>query len=323
MQIERCVRVNVVITGAAGFAASHLIRLLLKNKDAKIFAWVKDTDEAQKMRAYSVQVCVVDITNQQQVWNALEQIRPDQVYHLAAQASVGASWKMPALTMEVNAVGTLHLLEGLRLYAPQARVLLVGSAEQYGRIEPEDLPVAEEHPLQGNNPYSVSKMTQELLAHMYAQHFGMQLMLVRAFNHIGPGQGTQFVIPDWCSQVVSMERGERRPVLFVGNIHVRRDFTDVRDIVRAYKMLMEKGLPGETYNVGSGISYSLEDVLQTILHTSCLDNIRYEVDEKKLRPADIPELRGDISRLRKLTGWKPEYILQQSILDIMEEMRKR
>lgn len=314
---------RVVITGAAGFAASHLIRLLKKQNAAELFAWVKDEKETANIQLDREHICVVDITDAERVEAALERICPDQIYHLAAQASVGLSWKLPAKTLEINALGTMYLLEGLRKYAPKARVLLVGSAEQYGRVEPDKLPIPERYSLRGDNPYSISKMTQELMAHMYAEHYGMQVIIVRAFNHIGPGQAKNFVIPDWCAQVASMERGEMEHVLKVGNIRVKRDFTDVRDIVSAYTLLMERGEAGQIYNVGSGKAHSLEEVLQKILSASTLSDIRYEVDEQKLRPADIPILEGDITKLRQATGWEPKYGLEQSIQDILEEMRKR
>lgn len=314
---------RVIITGAAGFAAAHLIRAIEKNGCDEIFTWVKDQEEAARVRLDQEHIFVTDITDEQLVQQRIEQIRPDRVYHLAAQASVGLSWNMPALTMSVNTIGTIYLMEALRKYAPEARLLLIGSAEQYGKVTPEELPIKETRQSEGVNPYSVSKMTQEMMAQMYASRYGMHIVMVRAFNHIGPGQATNFVIPDWCSQVAAIERGDREPVIRVGNIRVKRDFTDVRDIVNAYIKLMEHGQSGQIYNVGSGVSYSLEEILQKIIQAGTMDHVRYEVDASKLRPADIEELRADITKLQQTIDWEPEYSLEQSIDDILNEMREK
>lgn len=315
---------RILITGAAGFVGTHLIAALQeKKKGCELFAWTKEEKEARSVRLEKAHVFVVDITKKEQVREALRQIRPDEVYHLAAQSSVGLSWRMPELTYEVNVMGTLYLLEGLKDIAPEANVLLVGSAEQYGKVLTDELPISEDRQLQGVNPYSISKMTQELMAKLYVQNFGMHLVLVRAFNHIGPGQSTRFVIPDWCSQIVLIEQGKKDPVLKVGNIDVKRDFTDVRDIVSAYIRLINKGTAGEVYNVGSGTSHSLKEILEQILESSRVKGIVYETDMQKIRPADVEELRADTARLKSVTGWQPEYSLEQSITDILEEMRKR
>lgn len=314
---------KILITGAAGFVGAHLIRRLKCDEQNEIYAWAKDSVESRQIALESNHIGIVDITQKMQVVEAFRSICPDRVYHLAAQSSVGLSWKEPALTYEVNAIGCIHLLEAVRLYQPHARVLLVGSAEQYGRVRPEELPIAETRPLQGLNPYSISKMAQEQTAMLYAAAYQLELVIVRAFNHIGPGQAARFVIPDWCSQVVRMERGQQSPKLLVGNIDVRRDFTDVRDIVRAYTELMEKGCAGEVYNVGSGCDYSLREVLDIIISGSSCEGISYEVDEGRLRPADTPELRADITKLQNTIAWKPAYRLEQSVGDILQELRQQ
>lgn len=314
---------KILITGAAGFVGAHLINLLKNDPDNEIFAWVKDEQESSGIELDGNHIGIVDITRKEQVMNAFADICPDCIYHLAAQSSVGLSWKEPALTYEVNAVGSVHLLETVRLHNPQARVLLVGSAEQYGTIREEELPIAETQPLQGVNPYSISKMMQEQTARLYVDSYKLHIVLVRAFNHIGPGQSERFVIPDWCSQVVRMECEGRPGSIRVGNIDVRRDFTDVRDIVKAYAALMEHGQSGEVYNVGSGRAYSLKDVLDIILSCTGCMGVRYEVDEDRLRPADTPELRADISRLTSTINWTASYSLRQSVEDILEEMRRR
>lgn len=314
---------RIMITGAAGFAAGHLIDALKNEGRDEIFAWVKDEQEARCVHLDKEHIYIGDITDGRLVDEGIKRIRPQQVFHLAAQASVGLSWKHPALTMEVNTVGTIHLLEAVKNHWPEAKLLLVGSAEQYGRVTPQQLPIKETRALEGVNPYSVSKMTQELMAQMYAARYGMHIVLVRAFNHIGPGQALNFVIPDWCSQVAAIEKGVQEPVISVGNIQVKRDFTDVRDIVSAYRQLIEYGTSGEVYNIGSGISYSLEQILQMIIAASTRQDICYETDPGKLRPADVEELTADITKLKQTIRWQPKYTIRQSIEDILEEMRTR
>lgn len=314
---------KILITGAAGFVGAHLINLLKKEPQNEIFAWAKDTSESSIISLDSNHIGIVDITRKDDVLKRFSDICPDRVYHLAAQSSVGMSWKEPALTYEVNAVGCVHLLEAVKCYNPQAKILLVGSAEQYGRISEGQLPIAETQPLQGINPYSISKMMQEQTARLYVNSYQLQIVLVRAFNHIGPGQSEKFVIPDWCGQVVRMECGELPPQLQVGNIDVKRDFTDVRDIVRAYVALLECGQCGEVYNVGSGSAYSLKEVLDIIVSCSHCKEIHYRTDADRIRPADTLELRADISRLQNTVNWKPSYSLRQSVQDILEEMRQK
>lgn len=313
---------KVLVTGAAGFVGAHFIQKLQEDGRYEVFAWARNADEAAQIALESNHIGIVDITDARQVEEELGKVCPGYICHLAAQSSVARSWKLPAQTYEINVIGTINLLEAVHHYVPEARILLIGSAEQYGKISPEDLPVSEEHPLEGVNPYSLSKMAQEKAAQLYVKSYGMQIICVRAFNHIGPGQSIQFVVPDWCSQIVEMEKGSREPVLQVGNLDVRRDFTDVRDIVKAYILLLEQGASGECYNVGSGNAYSLGEVLEEIVKRSTVTGIRVETDVQRLRPADIPELRADVRKLWEATGFKPQLTLGQSIQDILEEMRR-
>ena len=313
---------TILITGAAGFVGSHLIDFLQSNTGDIIYSSVLNEQEASTVRLEKDKIKIADITNAKQVDALIEEVRPNVVYHLAAQSSVGNSWKIPALTYSINIVGTTNLLESLKKYELQStKVLLIGSAEQYGTIKPEELPVTEEHALTAANPYSISKVTQEMLAKMYVKSCGMDITMVRAFNHIGPGQNTNFVIPDWCSQIVKIEKGEQEPILKVGNISVKRDFTDVRDIVRAYYLLSQKGKAGEVYNVGTGKSLSLEDILNVMKELSVHDSVSVEIDPDKLRPADIPELIADVSKLKEATGWEPQFHVKDTIGDILNSMR--
>lgn len=314
---------KILITGAAGFVGGHLIEALKDNCKNEISAFVLNEKEAGRVNLPKENIYLVDITNASKVKDTVKEIRPDMVFHLAAQSSVGLSWKHPALTYSVNITGTVNILEALKEFSPNARILLVGSAEQYGSVAIDEQPIKETQHLVGNNPYSVSKMAQEAAARLFLKDSNLQIIRVRAFNHIGAGQETKFVIPNWCSQVISMEKDLKKDsCLFVGNINVKRDFTDVRDIVRAYILLAENGKSGEIYNVGSGISHSLEDVLKLIKENSFRKDITWKVDESRLRPSDIEELCADVTKLKSTVDWEPVYTLEQSVKWIMEEMRK-
>lgn len=314
---------KILITGAAGFVGGHLIEALKDNCKNEISAFVLNEKEAGRVNLPKENIYLVDITNASKVKDTVKEVRPDMVFHLAAQSSVGLSWKHPALTYSVNITGTVNILEALKEFSPNARILLVGSAEQYGSVAIDEQPIKETQYLVGNNPYSVSKMAQEAAARLFLKDSNLQIIRVRAFNHIGAGQETKFVIPNWCSQVISMEKDlKKEPCLFVGNINVKRDFTDVRDIVRAYILLAENGKSGEIYNVGSGISHSLEDVLKLIKENSFRKDITWKVDESRLRPSDIEELCADVTKLKSTVDWEPVYTLEQSVKWIMEEMRK-
>jgi len=318
-----CMR--ILVTGAAGFVGQHLINELKKvnGQDSEIYAFVLNEQEKLHVELPQDRVIQVDITNEKLVMDAVSAVEPDVVYHLAAQSSVGLSWKRPSLTYQVNLVGTTFLLESLMKFSPNATVLLIGSAEQYKITNEDEMPISEEHKVHGGNPYAVSKMAQESAAELFLSTSGLKIIRVRAFNHIGAGQESKFVIPDWCSQVIEMENNlDIEPVLMVGNIKVKRDFTDVRDIVRAYIMLAEFGKSGEIYNVGSGVSHSLEEVLSLIIANSKREGISWQVDSNKLRPTDIMELRADITKLKNETGWEPQIGIEQSVYWIMEEMRR-
>lgn len=315
---------KILVTGAAGFVGHHLIAALKTYADKEIYAFVLNEKEKDNVDLPPENIYQVDITNSTAVYENIEKIKPDVVYHLAAQSSVGLSWKYPALTYNVNITGTANILEALSVHSSKARTILIGSAEEYNVTASDCQPISETHSLAGNNPYSVSKMAQEAAAELFLKNTDLQIIRVRAFNHIGAGQETKFVIPDWCSQVIALEHDlDRTACLRVGNISVKRDFTDVRDIVRAYILIAEKGISGEIYNVGSGESRRLEEILNIIKKYSLRDDITWETDESKIRPSEIPELRADVSKLKAAVGWDKTYSLEESIKWIMEEMRAK
>lgn len=313
---------RILITGAGGFVGKHLIRALAEQADYEIFATALDEQEASNIEIPVDHIRLLDITKREQVDDIFQEIRPERIYHLAAQSSVGLSWKIPAVTLRVNIEGTLNILEAMReIGVEDSRILLIGSAEQYGKVTPADQPISETREVVAGNPYAISKIAQEQMAAIYREVYGLHVCVVRAFNHIGVGQRPDFVISDWAHQIVEIERGEKEPKLYVGNIKVRRDFTDVRDIVRAYIAIMEKGTNGEIYNVGSGESITLETLLQTMISRSDRKDIEVCVDPAKVRAADIEELVADNRKLKAL-GWEKTIGLEETLTDILDDLRK-
>lgn len=261
----------------------------------------------------------VDVTDRTQVSDALAAARPDAVYHLAAQSSVRLSWDDPADTFSVNVLGTVQLLGAVGSVVPEARVLIVSSVEVYGAVAPADLPVGEDAPFAPVNPYAASKAAAELAGLQAHLGRGLQVIRARPFNHTGPGQTTRFFVPDLARQIIEADRSGASEVR-AGNLVVKRDFSDVRDVVRAYRLLIEKGSPGGVYNVCSGRSVSLEDVVRRLLALAGTD-LPLVMESSRLRPVDVPDLRGDPSRLHEATGWQPAYDLDRTLTDVLDYWR--
>jgi GDP-4-dehydro-6-deoxy-D-mannose reductase len=247
---------------------------------------------------------------------AIEETRPDYVLHLAAQSFVPASVKDPRATYEVNFFGTLNLLQALKAGGFRGRMLYVGSAEEYGAVRDEDLPVVESCPLRPRTPYGVSKAAAELLCYQWTQDQGFEIVMSRPFNHLGPGQAEHFVVPDFAKQVTEIKLGRREPVLKVGAIDVTRDFTDVRDVVQAYLALMERGESGEAYNVCSGREYSIREILEELIRLAEVE-CRIIVDNARLRAVERKRNRGSFEKLAQCTGWNPRITLTESLRDVL------
>jgi GDP-4-dehydro-6-deoxy-D-mannose reductase len=240
---------------------------------------------------------------------------------LAAQSSVGRSWEDPAGTIRPNILGSVNVLEEIKKTRFKPRVLLIGSSEEYGATRDQDGPLSEDRPLAPTNPYAVTKSCQEDFGRLYHHAYGLEIVMVRAFNHIGPGQRLGFVVPDFCSSIMAIERGKSEPVLKVGNLEAIRDFTDVRDIVRAYRFLLERGSPGEAYNVGSGCAVAISSILDILVGLSRVP-LRVELDPGKYRPVEVRYIVADISKMRGETGWLPEIGLETSLADTLEYWRQ-
>lgn len=310
---------RVLVTGASGFVGAHLCRHLVSKKDS-VFGLVRAGSRSKTVRG--VRPVRGDLLRPSSMRAVLKSVKPDRIYHLAGQASVALSWKKPALTRRVNLEGTRALLEAARREAPRARILVVCSADEYGASARSGGKLAETAPLIPLNPYGKSKKAQDELAALYFKKYGLPIVRTRAFNHFGPGQDERFVVPGFARQVASIEAGRQKPEIEVGNLEAVRDFTDVRDVVRAYRLALEKGKAGEVYNVAGGRGRPVADVLRFYLSASSV-KIRVRRDPARLRASDMPYLIGDARKLARATGWKPRIRFETTLRDVLGEWRKK
>lgn len=313
-----------LIIGGAGFVGAYLVRHLKNDlgQDVVVTKMASEQIHMDGVDMDDIQICDLDILQKESIVTLFREVRPDYIYHLAAQSSVSVSWKNPALTVDVNVKGGVNILEALRELEDKPRVLFIGSGEEYGHILPGETPIKEGNVPRPGNIYAATKVCQNMLAKIYADAYGLDVMMVRAFNHIGPNQLPLFVVADFCKQVAEIEAGNREPVMKVGNLSAKRDFTDVRDVVRAYALLMKSGCAGETYNIGSGHAIAIEDILKQILDHSSVE-IRVEVDPERLRPVDVPIIEADTTKVYEATGWKPEISLEQTIRETLDYWRTK
>lgn len=313
-----------LIIGGAGFVGAYLVRHLKNDlgQDVVVTKMPQEQVHVSGVNMDDIQVLDLNILEKDLVLDLLREVHPDCIYHLAAQSSVSVSWKNPALTIDVNVKGGVNILEALRELDYKPRVLFIGSGEEYGHILPNETPIKEANVSRPGNIYAATKACQNMLAKIYADAYGLDVMMVRAFNHIGPNQLPLFVVADFCKQVAEIEAGSGEPVMKVGNLSAKRDFTDVRDVVRAYVLLMEAGCAGETYNIGSGHAIAIEDILGIILRNSSVD-IKVEVDPTKLRPVDVPIIEADITKVHEATGWQPKISLEQTIQETLNFWRTK
>lgn len=300
---------RALITGSRGFVGSYLRRELEEN-GYDVVGMDLEADE---------RTLAGDITNPAQLREILRAVQPDMVFHLAGQANVALSWQIPQKTFELNAVGLINLLEALRQEKPDAKVVGIGSSDQYGSLGELGVCVSEETPTKPQTPYAVSKKAQEEIAAVYARAYGMHICMTRSFNHAGAGQKQGFLIPDFAAGIARVESG-RAEALSVGNLCARRDFTHVRDIVRAYRLIAEQGRSGEVYNIGSQVVYSAQEILDRLLGMAACE-VPVRQDPAKMRPGDTPVICCDRSKLTRDTGWKPEIGLDEILREVLDEWR--
>lgn len=301
---------SALIFGASGFVGGYLAREL-KTHGYEVFGSDRSVC-SQNAALDEYRPC--DITDAEKVSRVVGELRPSAVVNLAAVSSVGQSWRMPQMTMQVNVIGALNVMEAALSMSSMPRVLLVGSSEEYA---PSDRPLKETDPVDATNPYGISKVTQERFAELYAERHGLKVYLARSFNHTGVGQSSDFVLPSWCKQAADIKRSGKPGTIQVGNLGVSRDFSDVRDIVCGYRLLLESEYSGEPFNFGSGSSVSLREILMKI--TSLADvEIFVETATHLLRPNDTPYIQGDTSKAADKLGWHCEYSLMQTLNDMFQ-----
>ena len=316
---------RALITGITGFAGSHLADYLLENHpEAEVYGlirWRSRMENVQHIRD-RIHLLEADLKDMVSLKKALAEIEPDRIFHLAAQSFVPTSWRAPAETFAINSIGQINLFEAVLDLGLTPRIQIAGSSEEYGLVHPDEVPMTESNPLRPLSPYAVSKVAQDFLGYQYFKSYGLHVVRTRGFNHTGPRRGEVFICSNFARQIVEIEKKLRDPVLFVGNLEAKRDFTDVRDTVRAYWLSLEKGEAGEVYNIGSGIAFTAQEILDKLLALTEAD-VRIEVDPLRLRPSDVMILLSDASKFRAISGWEPRIPFEQSLQDLLEYWRAR
>jgi len=341
---------KVLITGITGFAGSHLAEYLLSRGDVEVYGlvrWRSKLDNLSDLaaqgrlntaaiemnitRAEMLAACARpdqvnllqgDMTDAYSMRSLITVVQPERIFHLAAQSFVPASWNLPAETLTANIVGEVNLFEAVREWGGDPLIHIAGSSEEYGLVFPDEVPIKETNPLRPLSPYAVSKVAQDLLAWQYHRSYGLKTVVTRGFNHTGPRRGLVFSTSTFARQIAEIEKGIRPPVIKVGDLSSKRDFTDVRDMVRAYWLALDKGLPGEVYNIGSGKTMAIGEMLNTLLSLSTV-KVEVQQDPARMRPSDVKILWADASRFRQQTGWSPTIPFEQTMRDLLDYWRAR
>jgi GDP-4-dehydro-6-deoxy-D-mannose reductase len=336
----------VLITGITGFAGSHMAEMLLKMPDVEVFGTYRRRSRLDNLEDISDKLHMIEpgVANEETIERAfapgkinlidcdlldafsvqklIGSVRPDRIFHLAAQSHVPTSWNSPAATLQDNVMGQLNIFEAVRQSGIDPLIQIAGSSEEYGMVYPDEVPMKESNPLRPLSPYAVSKVAQEMLAYQYHQSYGIRSITSRGFNHSGPRRGENFVDSSFARQVALIEKGKQEPVISVGDLTSKRDFTDVRDMVRAYWLLLEKCKPGEVYNIGSGNTRPMQEVLDKLLAMSRV-KVDVRVDPTRLRPSDVMILWADYSKFKDATGWSPTITYDQTLRDLLDYWRER
>lgn len=340
---------KVLVTGITGFAGSHLAEYLLTLSGVEVFGvcrWRSRLDNLRELAQAGrlnniveqaiasaaalerqakpgvVNLVQGDITDATSMRLLIENVRPDRIFHLAAQSFVPTSWNAPAETLHINVIGQVNLFEAIRQASIDPLVHIAGSSEEYGLVYEHETPMKETNPLRPLSPYAVSKVAQEMLAWQYHRSYGLKAVITRGFNHTGPRRGEVFVTSTVAKQIAEIEKGLKPPVLYIGDVESKRDWTDARDIVRGYWLALEKGVPGEVYNLGSGSTRTVREMMDIQLRLSKV-KIEVKQDPARMRPSDVRILWSDISKFQAQTGWKPTIPFETTMKDLLDYWRAR
>lgn len=313
---------KILISGITGFAGSHLADYCLSQGD-EVHGTIRWRSKRENILHLEdkIKLHECDLTDNSAVAKTLNEVKPDWIFHLAAQSYVKSSWSEPSHTLTNNILSELNIFENVRLMNLKPRIMVAGSSEEYGEVF--TFPVTEETELRPISPYAVSKVAQDLLGFQYFKSYGMDIVRTRAFNHTGPRRGEVFVCSNFAKQIIDIEKG-KEPVIHVGNLEARRDFTDVRDVVRGYYLALEKGKSGEVYNICSGSkgTHSIKQVLDSLLYKT-RKKINLIVDQERMRPSDVPILMGKYSKFKKETNWEPQIPFKQTLDDLLNYWRNK
>ncbi len=337
---------RVLITGVTGMTGSHLAEYLIDKEGLEIYGtyrWRSRMDNLDSLKesgrlninagdkyitplngsdSSKLSLLEADITDPFSMKQLIATVKPDRIFHLAAQSYVPASWGAPAETLDTNIIGTVNLLESVRAAEIDPIIHVAGSSEEYGYVLPNELPIKETNPFRPLSPYGVSKVAQEMLAYQYFMSYGLKTIVTRAFNHEGPRRGDVFVTSSFAKQVAEIEKGLRDPVIYVGDISKKRDWSDVRDLVKAYWLAVEHCTPGEVYNIGSGVAREVREMLDIFLNMTDA-KIDIEVHPARLRPSDPDTLLCDATKFQEITGWQPQIPFEKTLKDLLDYWRER
>ena len=316
---------RVLVTGVTGFAGSHLVDYMLTRGDCQIFGiqrWRSRTENIEHLTPAQLTLLECDLRDATSTFDAVQTVKPDLIFHLAAQSFVPTSWNAPTESLTTNVLAQVNIFEAVRRMKLKCRIQLACSSEEYGMVYPDEVPIKETNPLRPLSPYAVSKVAQDMLGYQYWMSWKVDSVRTRGFNHEGPRRGPVFVASDFAKQIADIEKGRTPPVLSVGNLDAKRDFTDVRDMVKAYWLALEKCEAGEVYNICRGQCWTIRETLDMLLGMTKA-KIEVRQDPARLRPSDVQILLGDNSKFVKATGWQPVIPFEQTLRDMLEHWRAR
>ncbi|HCM37562.1 MAG: hypothetical protein UV61_C0002G0113 [Candidatus Gottesmanbacteria bacterium GW2011_GWB1_43_11] len=313
---------KALITGITGFVGSHMAELLL-TEGVEVYGiqrWRSKTENIEAIQD-KIKIEEADLLDAHSLYTVIDKIKPDYIFHLAAQSFVQSSWASPTQTLEVNIIGSAHLFEAVRKTGLPVPIQIACSSEEYGKVLPNEVPIKETNPMRPLSPYAVSKLAMDYLGYQYHQSYQMNIIRTRGFNHTGPRRGEVFAESSFAKQIAEIEKGKREPVVHVGNLEARRDYTDVRDMVRAYYLAVQKCDPGEAYNIATGKAWKIKDVLDLLTGMSKV-KVEIKPDPTRMRPSDVEVLIGDNTKFVTKTGWKPEIPFEKTMSDLLNYWRE-